>query len=296
MTAIRTVVGVAASTRSRAVTNSATASPDRRTGWRIRKLVAALGYPLLSLAVGLLAWSVVSYWVLPPQRRFLLPPPLDVLRGSLLDWTHLQPMLSALSVTAQVTLVGFLVSVVVGVGTGVLMSQARWIERIVYPYAVVVQVIPILAIVPLIGLWFGYGMAARTLVCVLIAVFPIITNTHFGIRSVNRSLHELFTLSRASRWERLVKLELRAALPTILTGITTAAGLVVVGAIIGDMFFAKGQPGIGTLLDVYRGRLQSDDLIAAIVIASLFGVVVFGAMRAIARLAVGSWHESGQGA
>lgn len=292
MTALGTAAGLIG--RRRGAVASAVATRDR-TGWHAGKLLAAVGYPLLSLAAGLLVWSAVSYWVLPPHRRFLLPPPADVLRGSLLDWSHLQPMLSALAVTAQVTLVGFLVAVVIGVATGVLMCQARWIERVVYPYAVVIQVIPILAIVPLIGLWFGYGMAARTLVCVLIAVFPIITSTHFGIRSVDRGMHELFTLARATRWDRLVKLELRAALPTILSGITTAAGLVVVGAIIGDMFFAKGQPGIGTLLDVYRGRLQSDDLIAAIVLASLFGVVVFGAMRIVARLAVSSWHESGQG-
>lgn len=287
MTAIGTLLG--ASVRPR----SLTLAPSR-TGRKGRRLVIAVGYPLLSLLGALAAWSAVSYGILSPQRRFLLPPPIDVLRDSLLNPAALRPMLAALSVTAQVTAVGFLVAVVVGVGTGILMSQARWIERIIYPYAVVIQVIPILAIVPLIGLWFGYGMAARTLVCVLIAVFPIITNTHFGIRSVNRGLHELFTLSGASRWDRLVKLELRAALPTILTGITTASGLVVVGAIIGDMFFAKGQPGIGTLLDVYRGRLQSDDLIAAIVLASVFGVLVFGAMRVFTRWAVGNWHESAQ--
>jgi NitT/TauT family transport system permease protein len=265
---------------------------EREATQRI-KFGAALGYPLLSLAVGLLVWSVVSYLVLEPHRRFMLPPPVDVLRNSLLNWDHLQPMLTALSVTAQVTLVGFLVAVIVGVGTGVLMCQARWLEKVIYPYAVVIQVIPILAIVPLIGLWLGYGMAARTLVCVLIAVFPIITNTHFGIRSVDRGMHELFTVSGASRWDRLVKLELRAALPAIMTGVRTAAGLVVVGAIIGDMFFAKGQPGIGTLLDVYRGRLQSDDLIAAIVLASAFGVLVFAVMGLVSRLAVGRWHESG---
>lgn len=268
-----------------------TAEVGQRTrGRRLR----AIGYPVLSLAVGVIVWSAVSYLVLEPHRRFMLPPPVDVLRNSLLDWTHLQPMLAALSVTAQVTLVGFLVAVVVGVATGVLMCQARWLEKIIYPYAVVIQVIPILAIVPLIGLWLGYGMAARTLVCVLIAVFPIITNTHFGIRSVDRGMHELFTVSGASRWERLIKLELRAALPAILTGVRTAAGLVVVGAIIGDMFFAKGQPGIGTLLDVYRGRLQSEDLIAAIVLASVFGVLVFAAMGLVSRLAVGRWHESGR--
>lgn len=259
-----------------------------------KRIAGAVTYPLLSLATGLLLWSAVSYLVLAPHRRFMLPPPGDVLRNSLLDWSHLQPMLTALSITAQVTLVGFAVAVVVGVGTGVVMCQAHWLEKVIYPYAVVIQVIPILAIVPLIGLWLGYGMAARTLVCMLIAVFPIITNTHFGIRSVDRGMHELFTVSGASRWERLTKLELRAALPAILTGVRTAAGLVVVGAIIGDMFFAKGQPGIGTLLDVYRGRLQSDDLIAAIVLASLFGVLVFGAMGVVTRLAVGRWHESGR--
>ncbi|MGK2867447.1 MAG: ABC transporter permease [Mycobacterium sp.] len=271
---------------------AASAPAAERDATQRRKLSAALGYPLLSLAAGLLVWSAVSYLVLEPHRRFMLPPPVDVLRNSLLNWDHLQPMLTALSVTAQVTLVGFLVAVIVGVGTGVLMCQARWLEKVIYPYAVVIQVIPILAIVPLIGLWLGYGMAARTLVCVLIAVFPIITNTHFGIRSVDRGMHELFTVSGASRWDRLVKLELRAALPAIMTGVRTAAGLVVVGAIIGDMFFAKGQPGIGTLLDVYRGRLQSDDLIAAIVLASAFGVLVFAVMGLVSRLAVGRWHDS----
>ena len=279
-------------------TYTATARPGAPSGRlskrRIRTATTVVLGPFLSLLGALVLWSMVSYWVLSPERRFLLPPPGDVLRNSLMDWTHLRPMLEALAVTAQVAMVGFLVAVVVGVGTGVLMSQAKWIERIIYPYAVVIQVIPILAIVPLIGLWFGYGMMSRTLVCVLIAAFPIITNTHFGIRSVDRGLHELFALSRASRWDRLVKLELRAALPAILTGVRTASGLVVVGAIIGDMFFAKGQPGIGTLLDVYRGRLQSDDLIAAIVLASIFGVAVFGVMGIVSKFAVGSWHESGR--
>lgn len=289
-----TVLGTAPATVGRLLTGKALdTAPDRKVK-RTKRISAVVLYPLLSLGVGLAVWSAVSYLVLEPHRRFMLPPPVDVLRNSLLDWSHLQPMLTALSITAQVTLVGFAVAVVVGVATGVVMCQARWLEKIIYPYAVVIQVIPILAIVPLIGLWLGYGMAARTLVCVLIAVFPIITNTHFGIRSVDRGMHELFTISGASRWERLVKLELRAALPAILTGVRTAAGLVVVGAIIGDMFFAKGQPGIGTLLDVYRGRLQSDDLIAAIVLASLFGVLVFAAMGVVTRLAVGRWHESGQ--
>ncbi len=290
-----TVLGTALDAPGRLLTRRAAAGDTAPTvaKGRGRKLSGAVLYPLLSLGFGLALWSAVSYLVLEPRRRFLLPPPIDVFRNSLLDWTRLKPMLDALAVTAEVTLIGFAVAAVVGVGTGVLMCQAKWLEKIIYPYAVVIQVIPILAIVPLIGLRMGYGMAARTLVCMLIAVFPIITNTHFGIRSVDRGMHELFTVSGASRWDRMVKLELRDALPAIMTGMRTGAGLVVVGAIIGDMFFAKGQPGIGTLLDVYRARLQSEDLVAAIVLASVFGVLVFAVMGAISRIAVGRWHESG---
>ena len=291
-----TVLGTAMATPDRLLTPTGSAEeakPAAQKVWRGRKISGAVLYPLLSLAAGLAVWSAVSYLVLEPRRRFLLPPPIDVLRNSLMDWTHLEPMLAGLAVTAQVTLIGFAVAVIAGVGTGVLMCQAKWLEKIIYPYAVVIQVIPILAITPLIGLWMGYGMSARVLVCMLIAVFPIITNTHFGIRSVDRGMHELFTVSGASRWERLVKLELRAALPAIMAGMRTGAGLVVVGAIIGDMFFAKGEPGIGTLLDVYRARLQSEDLVAAIVLASVFGVLVFAVMGWLSKLAVGSWHESG---
>lgn len=253
----------------------------------------SIGVPLASFGVAILVWYAVTYFVLAPERRFLLPPPHRVFTQSLADWSHLRPMLEALAVTARVTALGFVIAVLFGLAVGILMNQAKWIERAVYPYAVVMQVIPILAIVPLIGLWFGYGMVARIIVCVMIAAFPIITNTHFGLRSVDRGLHELFTLGRASKWERLTKLELRAALPAIMTGIRTAAGLVVVGAIIGDMFFAKGQPGIGTLLDIYRSRLQSEDLIAAIAIASAFGIAVFSLFGVLSRALVGKWHASG---
>ncbi|MGI5220768.1 ABC transporter permease [Nocardia sp. CA-290969] len=272
-----------------------TAPAATRPGRTARLLRAALrtgGIPFASFGAALAAWYAVTYLVLAPERRFLLPAPHRVLTESLLDRAHVVPMLEALAVTARIAAIGFVLAAVLGVAVGTLMSRARWLERAIYPYAVVIQVIPILAIVPLIGLWFGYGTAARTLVCVIIAAFPIITNTLFGLQSVDRGQHELFTLGRASGWDRLIKLELPAALPAILTGIRTAAGLVVVGAIIGDMFFAKGEPGIGTLLDVYRSRLQSEDLFAAIVLASLFGVAVFMLFGAVSKALIGGWHTS----
>lgn len=259
---------------------------------RRRVRPAALLAPLGSLGAALGVWYAVSYLLLSPARRFLVPPPQQVLTVSFLDRTHLQPMLQALWLTAQVALVGLLIASVLGVTAAVLMSRARWLERSLYPYAVILQTVPILAIVPLIGLWFGFGFTSRVVVCVLIALFPMIANTLFGIQSVDRAHHDLFTLQRAGRWARLRKLELPAALPSIFTGLRTSSGLSVIGAIVGDMFFKQGEPGIGTLLDVYRSRLQSEDLFAAIILASLFGVMVFALFTLVARLAVGSWHAS----
>jgi NitT/TauT family transport system permease protein len=203
-------------------------------------------------------------------------------------------MLQALAVTARVAGLGFLFASLIGIALGAVMNQARWLERSIYPYAVLLQVVPILAIVPLIGLWFGYSTASRVVVCVIIALFPIITNTHFGFRAVDRGLHELFDLGRASGLQRLVRLELPAALPSILTGLRIASGQVVIGAIIGDMFFAQGQAGIGTLINAYRAQLRSFDLIAAILLASLFGIAVFTVFTALSSALVGRWHTSGE--
>ncbi|GCB46221.1 ABC transporter permease [Streptomyces sp. NL15-2K] len=266
--------------------------PARARRHRIRIRPVTLLTPLGSLGAAIGVWYAATYLLLSPDRRFLVPPPHQVLTVSFLDWTHLQPMLQALRLTAQVALVGLLIASALGVTAAVLMSRARWLERSLYPYAVVLQTVPILAIVPLVGLWFGFGFTSRVVVCVLIALFPMIANTLFGIQSVDRTHHDLFTLQRASRWARLRKLELPAALPSIFTGLRTSSGLSVIGAIVGDMFFKQGEPGIGTLLDVYRSRLQSEDLFAAIILASLFGVTVFAFFTLVARLAVGSWHAS----
>ncbi|MGP4110331.1 ABC transporter permease [Streptomyces sp. 4N509B] len=266
--------------------------PERPRSLAYRVLVS-VGPPLVSAAVVVGIWYLVSYVMLEPDRQFLVPPPHEVVDVALLDWEQLEPKLEALALTARVALTGLVIAVALGVLAAVLMSRARWLERSLYPYAVILQTVPILAIVPLIGMWFGFGYSSRTIVCVIIALFPMIANTLFGIQSVDASHHDLFTLHRASRWERLRKLELPAALPSIFTGLRTSAGLSVIGAIVGDMFFRQGDPGIGTLLDTYRQRLQSEDLYASIILASLFGVVVFALFSLVNRLAVGSWHGSG---
>ncbi|MGW0245668.1 ABC transporter permease [Nocardia goodfellowii] len=250
--------------------------------------------PLVSFGLAVAAWYAVSLLLLSPQRRFLLPPPHAVLTESLADPAKLEMMLRALAVTARVAVTGLAVSAVLGVAIAVLMSQTKLIERVVYPYSVVLQAIPVLAVVPLIGLWFGYGIGSRTIVCVLIAIHPIIAMTLFGIQSVDGNLRELFALGRAGRFRTMLALELPAALPSIMTSLRTAAGLSVTGAIIGDMFFAQGRPGIGTLLDNYRARLQSEDLLAALLLAGLFGVLVFAFFTAAQRITTGGWHAAGR--
>lgn len=274
-------------------TESAGAVRPRSTASRRARSVSRAVVPVVGALIALMCvWLFVSYVVLSPDRRsILLPPPQDVLTQSLLDWTHLQPMLRALLLDVEVSMLGLVLASVLGVLAAIVMSQAHWLERSLYPFAIILQVVPILAIVPLIGVWFDYGFNGRVVVCVIIAIFPMIANTLFGIHSVERGAHDLFTLNRASRWQRLTKLQLPAALPSLFAGLRISAGLSVIGAIVGDFFFVQGQPGLGTLLSTYISRVQSADLFAAILLSSLYGIVVFAVFSVLSTLAVGSWYS-----
>jgi NitT/TauT family transport system permease protein len=265
--------------------------PRRRKAWRAGWL-GAWGPPFLVFLAVIGLWYFVSYVLLDVDRRFLLPPPHAVIQVAFMDHYNLADLLDALWLSTRVAFVGFAVAIVLGVALAIAMSQARWVERSLYPYAVMTQTVPILAMVPLFGLWIGYGFNSRTLVVILFAIFPIIANTLFGLQSVQREHHDLFTLQGASRLTRLWKLQLPAALPAIFTGLRIAAGLAVIGAIVGDTFFRQGEAGIGILIDRYQSRLQSEQMVAAILLSSLLGIVVFWFFGFLAQRVVGSWHES----
>jgi NitT/TauT family transport system permease protein len=257
-----------------------------------RRALAQVIAPLIVFALMIGVWLFISYVLLEPRRRFLMPPPQEVVRIGFLDARNLTEILGGLWSTAQVALVGLLVAMAIGTIVPIAMIQARWVEWSLYPWAVVLQTIPILAIVPLIGFWFQFGFSSRVLVCVLISLFPIITNTLFGLKSTDQAHHDLFTLQHATRLQRLLKLQLPGALPAILSGWRIAAGLSVVGAIVGDFFFRQGDPGIGRLIDDYRARLQSEPLFASVGLSSLLGLIVFWGFGFLGQLLVGSWHES----
>ena len=258
-----------------------------RWGWR-------WGAPAVVAALAIGLWYVVSYRLLTEDTRFLVPPPDAVLRIGFLDPFNRAELLEGLLLSAQVAMLGLAAAAVVGIGLAILMSQTRWLEHSVFPYLVLLQATPILAVVPLYGFWFGYGFNTRVLVVFLIALFPIVANTLFGLRSVDQDHHDLFTLHGASRRTRLWKLQLPTALPSIFTGLRISAGLSVIGAIVGDFFFRQGEVGMGVLIDHYRSRLQSEQMFAAVILSSLFGLAVFLLFGALARRVVGGWHESGQ--
>jgi NitT/TauT family transport system permease protein len=268
------------------------AEVSRPPDGRRRRALAQVIAPILVFALVVGIWLFISFVLLEPRRRFLMPPPQEVVRVGFFDARNVNEILAALWSTTQVAVVGLAVSIATGTLIAVAMIQARWVEWSIYPWAVVLQTIPNLAIVPLIGFWFQFGFSSRVLVCVLISLFPIITNTLFGLKSSDQAHHDLFTLQHATRLQRLLKLQLPGALPAIVSGWRIAAGLAVVGAIVGDFFFRQGEPGIGRLIDDYRARLQSEQLFAAVGLSSLLGLVVFWGFGLLGQLLVGSWHES----
>ncbi|MDQ1394584.1 MAG: NitT/TauT family transport system permease protein [Acidimicrobiaceae bacterium] len=259
---------------------------------RIRAVIGTVVPPIVVATVVVAIWLVVSYEVLSPRQRFLLPPPQQVIRVGFLDFHNLSEVLRGLWSTTQVALVGLFIAIALGLVFAILMAQALWIERSFYPYAVILQTIPIIALVPLIGFWFKYDFRSRVIVCVLISLFPIITNTLFGLHSVDRGLLDLFRLHGAGRVAALRKLQLPAAMPAMFAGFRISAGLSVIGAIVGDFFFREGQPGIGRLIDVYRSQLASERLFTAIFFSSLLGLTVFWVFGFIGNRAIRSWHDS----
>lgn len=248
--------------------------------------------PPLILGIFLIAlWYFISYGLLDETRRFLLRPPHQVWLVGFADWENFLEILGGLWSSTKVALIGLSVAITIGLSLATLMSQSALIERAVFPYAVTLQAIPILAIVPLIGFWFGFGVTARVIVCVIISLFPIIVNTLFGLLAAPRGLHDLFTLQHASRLTRLRKLMFPAALPAIFAGLRISAGLSVIGAIVGDFFFGRGDPGIGQLLQRYANRLMGEQLLAAIIMSSILGVVVFQLFGWLQTWVIGAWHE-----
>ena len=264
-------------------------SPKRESVLRILLPPALFG----AVIVGI--WYFVSYRVLAPKRRFLLVPPHEVWSKGFRDSKAFREMLDALWSSGKVAMWGLAIAIALGFFVAVLMSQSKLIERAAFPYMVVLQATPILAIVPLIGFWFGYGFQSRVFVAVLIALFPIVVNTLFGLLSAEQGLHDLLTLHNAGRFTRLIRIQFPSALPAVFAGLRISAGLSVIGAIVGDFFFGQGEIGIGQLLKRYANRLEGAHLLTAVILSCSLGVAVFIAFGWLSNRIVGKWATSVRG-
>jgi NitT/TauT family transport system permease protein len=244
--------------------------------------------PVLVLAAGVALWHlVVRFYGLPP---YVLPGPLLVFSTVISDWAVLS---ASLLVTLTTTLQGFALAALGGVGLAVIFNQSRLLEYSLYPYAVILQVTPIVAIAPLLLIYLPQQTAV--LACAwIVAFFPVLANTTLGLNSVDRNLADLFRLYGATRRQILTELKLPAALPQILAGLKIAGGLSLIGAVVAEI--AAGSAGAGSGL-AYRivesgYRLNIPRMFAALLLLSVSGVAIFFALSFISHLLLRRWHES----
>lgn len=250
--------------------------------------VLRFALPVILLGVGLAVWElVVQLKNIPP---YVLPAPSLVLQTFVTDRALLS---RSLLVTLITTFEGFLLAAAGGVGLAVLFNQSRLVEYSLYPYAVILQVTPIVAVAPLLLIYLP--QRAAVLACAwIVAFFPVLANTTLGLNSVDRNLADLFALYHASRAQVLWRLKLPSALPYILGGLRIAGGLSLIGAVVAEI--AAGSAGAGSGL-AYRiaesgYRLNIPRMFAALVLLSLAGIVIFYVLSMINDLALRRWHES----
>jgi len=246
-------------------------------------------YPLLVGLVLLAAWQgVVTAMELPP---YLVPSPLLMLQTLVTDW---QALGLALWATLKITVLSFLLAVLIGVLISFLFVQSKRIETALFPYAVLLQVTPIVAVAPLIIIWVKNPTAAMVVCAALVALFPIISNTTLGLRSIDPDLQSYFKLNHATRWQQLVRLRIPSALPYFFGGLRISSGLALIGAVVAEFVAGTGGAGAGLAYQILQSGFQLNipRMFAALLLISLTGVGLFVLMAWLSKWALGSWHAS----
>ncbi|TFZ01031.1 ABC transporter permease [Ramlibacter rhizophilus] len=246
-------------------------------------------YPLLVALVLLGLWQgAVTGFQLP---AYLVPSPILMLQTLVTDW---QMLGGALLFTLKITLLSFAVAIVAGVLVSFLFVQSRAIETALFPYAVLLQVTPIVAVAPLIIIWVKDPTASLVLCAALVALFPIISNTTLGLRSIDPDLQSYFAMNRASRGQMLLRLRIPSALPYFFGGLRISSGLALIGAVVAEFVAGTGGNNTGLAYQIlFAGyQLNIPRMFAALLLISLTGVALFVLMAWLSKLALGSWHAS----
>ncbi len=234
-------------------------------------------------------WDRVVMWNNIPH--FILPRPGLVLETLIKDWAML---FDALLVTLQITMMALAVAVIGGVGLAVLFTQSRLMEMSFYPYAVIMQVTPVVAIAPLIFIYVDNRTAGLLLCAWLVAFFPVLANTTLGLNSADHNLRDLFRIYGASRWQTLRYLRLPSALPYFLGGLRIAGGLALIGAVVAEYVAGTGGIGSGLAFRILEAgyRLNIPRMFAALILIAATGVIIFAGLSFLSHMLLRKWHES----
>jgi NitT/TauT family transport system permease protein len=245
--------------------------------------------PVVIGVIALGFWeAMVRIKGIPP---YILPGPLLIAQTLVNDWVTLS---EALWITLRITFAALTAAIVVGVSLAVIFTQSKWLEKSLFPYAVILQVTPIVAIAPLIIIWVG-DVRLSLLICAwIVAFFPILSNTIVGLNSADHNLINLFQLYRASRWQTMRYLRLPAALPYFLAGLKISGGLALIGAVVAEFVAGTGGSASGLAYRILESgyQLRIPRMFAALILISLSGIAIFFATSAISYFALRRWHES----
>ncbi|KAB6714526.1 ABC transporter permease [Roseobacter sp. TSBP12] len=254
-----------------------------------RERIAKWVLPVVVIALAIFMWDRIVVWNDIPH--YILPGPGLVITTLIADWGMLS---SALVVTLKITLAALSVAVIGGVGLAILFTQSRYFEMSFYPFAVILQVTPVVSIAPLIFIYVENRLAGLLLCAWIVAFFPILSNTTLGLNSTDHNLRDLYKIYGATRWQRLRYLQLPTALPYFLGGLRIAGGLSLIGAVVAEYVAGTGGIGSGLAFRILEAgyRLNIPRMFAALLLIAATGVVIFTAASLLSHALLHKWHES----
>ena len=258
---------------------------------RKERLFAIARWTLPSLMMVLFIGGWQAYVTIAQVPHYILPSPLLIAKTLVADWSLLWP---AMLMTGRLTVLALLFAVIGGLAIAVSFTQSKLVEMAMFPYAVILQVTPVVAIAPLLQVYVDNAFVAALLCAWIVAFFPILSNTTIGLKSTDHNLEDLFTIYGATRWQRLRYLSAPSALPYFLGGLKIAGGLALIGAVVAEFVIGRAGTGLGlasTLLEASY-RFNFGRLYAALILISVMGVAIFGLMSLISHLCLYRWHES----
>ncbi|WP_341366798.1 ABC transporter permease [Yoonia sp. BS5-3] len=262
---------------------------ERRARQKQITRVARWMLPSLVLVVLIGGWQ--AYVTIAEVPHYILPSPYLIGQTLIADWAVLWP---ALLVTGRLTLLALIFAVIGGLAIAIAFTQSKWVELAMFPYAVILQVTPVVAIAPLLQIYVESAFVAALLCAWIVAFFPILSNTTIGLKSADHNLQDLFKIYGASKWQTLRYLSAPSALPFFLGGLKIAGGLALIGAVVAEFVIGRAGTGLGlasTLLEASY-RFNFGRLYAALILISIMGVAIFGLMSLISYLCLFRWHES----